>query len=102
MGSVGLLPWHTPAGIAAAPCCRLRHGFVSWRRLPQKAHVQFTKPQADKIGIAESPAVRKESVHEEGKRLEGGRKRRTEQCWKEGRGEQKKRLPYEKETPCIN
>ncbi len=47
-----------PAGIGAAPCCRLRHGFVNGRRLTKEAHVPFTKPQAAKTGKAESPFVR--------------------------------------------
>jgi hypothetical protein len=41
-----------PAGIAAAPCCSLRHGLLNWRRRKNEAHVQFSKPQAGKTGLA--------------------------------------------------
>ncbi len=41
-----------PAGIDATPCCRLRHGFVSERRLTAEAHAALRKPQADKTGKA--------------------------------------------------
>jgi len=45
------------AGIAAAPCCRLRYGLLNWRRRPEEAHAQFSKLQADKTGKAKSPAA---------------------------------------------